>query len=152
MNQGPNHERNAVELDTGTKLAFERTYLAYERTQMAWVRTSLTLISFGFTIAKFFEFLHEKTEDHLPRMAPRSVGILMISIGLIALALASATSPGYTAAAQGKSRSAAFAGRSDGDVARASRPSGIRGHHGQILKVLQVVGRRFELMNCRRPS
>jgi putative membrane protein len=85
----PNHLKPAAGLDTATKLAFERTYLAYERTQMAWVRTSLTLISFGFTIAKFFEFLHEKNQEHLPRMAPRSVGTLMIAIGLLALALAS---------------------------------------------------------------
>jgi putative membrane protein len=89
MNPEPTRQSTAAELDTGTKLAFERTYLAYERTQMAWVRTSLTLISFGFTIAKFFEYLHEKNDERLPRMAPRSVGILMIAIGLIALALAS---------------------------------------------------------------
>jgi putative membrane protein len=89
MNPEPTHHSPASELDTGTKLAFERTYLAYERTQMAWVRTSLTLISFGFTIAKFREYLHEKNDQRLPRMAPRSVGILMIAIGLIALALAS---------------------------------------------------------------
>ena len=46
--------------DTGTSLAFERTYLAHERTQMAWIRTALALISFGFTIAKFFEYLEDK--------------------------------------------------------------------------------------------
>jgi putative membrane protein len=89
MNPEPTRQRTAAELDIGTRLAFARTYLAYERTQMAWVRTSLTLISFGFTIAKFFEFLHEKNQEHLPRMAPRSVGTLMIAIGLVSLTLAS---------------------------------------------------------------
>ena len=51
-------EKPASRLDTGMRLAFECTYLAHERTQMAWVRTGLALITFGFTIAKFFEFLH----------------------------------------------------------------------------------------------
>ena len=42
--------------------------------------------SFGFTIAKFFEFLHEKRgEAQAPRMAPPTVGMLMIAVGLIAL-------------------------------------------------------------------
>ncbi len=42
-------------VDTGTRLAIDRTRLAYERTMMAWVRTATSLISFGFTIYKFFE-------------------------------------------------------------------------------------------------
>lgn len=71
----------------GTVLAYERTYLAHERTQMAWMRTALSLISFGFTIAKFFEYLDQKQAGAAPEMAPRAVGVLMISIGLVALAL-----------------------------------------------------------------
>lgn len=67
-----------------TKLAFERTYLANERTQMAWIRTTLALISFGFTIAKFHQFLHE-THGLTPPLGPRAVGMLMIGIGLVAL-------------------------------------------------------------------
>ena len=42
-------------LDTGTKLALDRTWLAHERTMLAWVRTAASLISFGFTIYKFFQ-------------------------------------------------------------------------------------------------
>ena len=76
-----------VALDTGTRLAYERTFLAHERTQMAWIRTALALISFGFTIAKVFEMLHGQPGGEGPRMQPRNVGILMISIGLIALAV-----------------------------------------------------------------
>ncbi len=75
-------------MDTGTKLACNRTYLANERTQMAWVRTSLALISFGFGIAKFYQFLHQTQGEDAPFMGPRGVGMLMISIGLIALASA----------------------------------------------------------------
>jgi len=77
-------------LDTGTRLAYERTYLAQERTQMAWVRTTLALISFGFGIAKFFQYLHETQGDRAPYLGPRTVGMLMIAIGLVALVLANA--------------------------------------------------------------
>ena len=78
-------EGTEVTLDAGTGLAYERTFLAHERTQMAWVRTALALISFGFTIAKFFELLHVKDGVPGPRLQPRTVGILMIAIGLVAL-------------------------------------------------------------------
>lgn len=75
-------------MDTSTKLAYDRTFLAHERTQMAWVRTSLALISFGFGIAKFFQYLHESQGEHAPHLGPRTVGMIMIAIGLIGLALA----------------------------------------------------------------
>ncbi len=74
-------------LDTRTLLAYERTYLALQNTQMAWIRTALALISFGFTIAKVFEMLRDASGGAGPQMAPRDMGILMISIGLIALIL-----------------------------------------------------------------
>ncbi len=75
-------------MDTGTRLAFERTFLAHERTQMAWIRTSLSLISFGFGIAKFYQVLHETQGDKAPVFGPRAVGMTMIAIGLVALAVA----------------------------------------------------------------
>ena len=88
MNDESIHENAGARLDTGTKLAYERTYLAHERTQMAWVRTGLAFISFGFGIAKFFEYLREKLGEKAPPMGPRTVGILMITIGLVGLTLA----------------------------------------------------------------
>ena len=87
MNNESIPEKPAVHLDTGTRLAFERTYLAQERTHLAWLRTALALISFGFTIAKFFELLQKQAEPG-PLMSPRTVGILLISTGLLALLLA----------------------------------------------------------------
>jgi putative membrane protein len=55
-----------VGADVGTQLAHERTdlamernYLADERTLMAWIRTSLSMISFGFTIGKLGQVLHD---------------------------------------------------------------------------------------------
>jgi len=75
-------------MDTGTRLAYERTFLAHERTQMAWVRTGLALISFGFGIAKFFQYLHETQASNAPHLGPRTVGMVMITIGLVGLTLA----------------------------------------------------------------
>jgi putative membrane protein len=72
-------------METSTRLAYDRTYLAHERTQMAWARTSMALISFGFGIAKFYQYLQETQGARAPHMGPRTVGMLMISIGLVAL-------------------------------------------------------------------
>lgn len=78
-------------LDTGTRLAVERTQLAHERTLMAWVRTAASLISFGFTIYKFFDFeagrkAAEQGTNHM--LSPRQYGMIMITIGVVSLALA----------------------------------------------------------------
>ena len=81
---------STAHMDTTTRLGFERTYLAHERTQMAWVRTSLALITFGFGIAKFFQYLHETQGGRAPVMGPRTVGMVMILVGLAALVSANA--------------------------------------------------------------
>jgi putative membrane protein len=78
-------------LDRGTQLAVERTQLAQERTLMAWVRTAASLISFGFTIYKFFEFEAGRspvTAATSRLLSPRHFGMIMIGIGVVALALA----------------------------------------------------------------
>ena len=78
----------AAQHDPRVQLAFERTFLAYERTRIAWVRTALSLISFGFVIAKFFQYLREKQGETATLMSPRAVGLVMITIGLVGLILA----------------------------------------------------------------
>ena len=88
MSQDSRPEGTAIPLDTGTRLAYKRTYLAHERTLMAWIRTALSLISFGFTIAKFFEFLNQKKGEVAPVLGAQTVGTLMILIGIVGLALA----------------------------------------------------------------
>jgi len=79
----------AAGIPTSTELAIERTRLAHERTLMAWVRTATSLISFGFTIYKFFQFLDKEApvEGH-GLLGPRRFALIMIGIGLTALALA----------------------------------------------------------------
>jgi putative membrane protein len=89
MNDQSTTQKPAAGLDTNTRLSFQRTYLAHERTQMAWVRTGLTLITFGFSMAKYFEYQKEKMGVQALVLHPHSVGILMISIGLVSLALGS---------------------------------------------------------------
>src|SRR5215510_4210291 len=77
--------------DQRTSLALDRTRLAHERTLMAWVRTAVSLISFGFTIYKFFEYLRE-SELVVPArrlLTPRDFALVMISLGLGVLVLAS---------------------------------------------------------------
>lgn len=73
-----------------TSLAVERTFFAAERTLMAWLRTALSMISFGFTLAKFFEYIVK--ENGAPIVgrfggtwSPRTVGTAMVVIGTLAL-------------------------------------------------------------------
>jgi putative membrane protein len=75
-------------IDTGTRLAVDRTRLAYERTLMAWVRTAASLISFGFTIYKFFQFERRDQPVAAHLLGPREFAMMMIVIGLVALLLA----------------------------------------------------------------
>jgi putative membrane protein len=79
-----------ITLDPSTKLAYDRTRLAYERTLMAWVRTGTSLITFGFTIYKFFDEFHKAGQVSQPGglIGAREFGIIMISIGLFAVLLA----------------------------------------------------------------
>lgn len=71
-------------------LALERTYLSHERTLMAWTRTATSLITFGFTLFKFFEFLHasEQTVQSQHLFGARSFGMIMIGIGVSTLVVA----------------------------------------------------------------
>ena len=78
---------------TRTTLAVERSFLAFERTLMAWLRTSLSMISFGFTLAKFFEYMvNQRGEALIGRWgatwSPRAVGLSMVLIGTGSLLLA----------------------------------------------------------------
>jgi putative membrane protein len=79
---------SAPVLDLSTKLAFDCTWVAYERTMLAWVRTATSLITFGFSVYKFFQIVREEGQrnDHL--IGARQFGLLLVSIGLASLALA----------------------------------------------------------------
>ncbi|HEX4589001.1 MAG TPA: DUF202 domain-containing protein [Gemmataceae bacterium] len=74
--------------DTATRLSYENIFLAQERTQLSWVQAGLAFITFGFTIAKAVQFLHESQGGQAPLLGARTVGILIIAVGLVAVALA----------------------------------------------------------------
>ena len=76
-----------TKLNTTERLAFDRTRLAHERTMMAWVRTATSMITFGFGVYKFFQLARpEGEQDHL--IGPHGFALLMISVGLVSLLLA----------------------------------------------------------------
>jgi putative membrane protein len=55
---------------------------------MAWVRTAASLISFGFTIYKFFQQMRQANPVADGGLGPRGFALMMISIGLAALVIA----------------------------------------------------------------
>lgn len=76
-------------MDTGTRLAYTRTFLAMENTMMSWIRTATSLITFGFAFYKFFEIeLKGQIKEAQWTITPRTFGLLMICIGLVSLLLA----------------------------------------------------------------
>ena len=89
----PEPDRSTRLAEKRTGLAVERSFLAFERTLMAWLRTSISMISFGFTLAKFFEYLaQQRGEPIVGRFggtwASDTVGLAMIAIGTAALVIA----------------------------------------------------------------
>jgi uncharacterized membrane protein YidH (DUF202 family) len=72
------------------EMSSERTLLAFERTLLAWVRTSTHLMTFGFAIYKLLEEKQHTVGEHpiLKYVTPKAVGLVMITSGLIGLALA----------------------------------------------------------------
>ena len=82
-------QKSAKVFDVSTTLAVDRTRLSHERTLMAWVRTSTSLITFGFTIYKFFQIELPKEASRTKHLiGPTAFALLMISIGLVALLMA----------------------------------------------------------------
>lgn len=85
----PLHEINIPATMGAENLGLDRTRMAAERTLMAWLRTSLSMISFGFTIYKFLQAIHEQnTMSVLRSHTPRNVGLSLIGIGTFALIIA----------------------------------------------------------------
>ena len=89
--QGDEHTETAeAPRDLRLPGALVRTVLSSEQTLMSWVRTSVSLFTFGFSIAKFFQYLSLKQEDTELSAGPRRMGIALICVGLLMLLLAMA--------------------------------------------------------------
>jgi putative membrane protein len=89
----PGPDRGTQLAEQRTSLALERSFLAFERTLMAWLRTSLSMIGFGFTLAKFFQYLAEQRGGAVVgtfgrAWASDTVGLTMITIGTLSLVIA----------------------------------------------------------------
>jgi putative membrane protein len=78
-------ESDSGKVDASAKLSLQRTVLSHERTMLAWVRTSTSLITFGFGIQQFFRATRGPEFSDL--LGPRTFGLTMIVIGLLALLL-----------------------------------------------------------------
>jgi len=72
-----------------TDLAVKRSYMAAERTLMAWIRTTLSMISFGFTLAKLGQAMHDvevkKLLGGLRIVGVRRIGYFLVVLGTVAL-------------------------------------------------------------------
>lgn len=73
-----------------TDLAIERTSMAHDRTLMAWTRTSLSMISFGFTVFKFMEYMHQESKQIVVKteQGAQNFGMTLIAIGIVSLIIA----------------------------------------------------------------
>jgi putative membrane protein len=65
-----------------------RTAFSSEQSLMSWTRTSVSLFTFGFSIAKFFQYLAKEQGGSQFSAGPRRMGIALICVGILALVLA----------------------------------------------------------------
>jgi putative membrane protein len=72
-----------------TDLVLMRSYFASERTLMAWIRTALSMISFGFTLAKLGQAIHDvevkKLLGGIQVVGVRRMGYFLVVMGTLAL-------------------------------------------------------------------
>ena len=71
-----------------TDMALERTYWAAQRTLMGWIRTAISMISFGFTIGKLGQTLHEIEVKGLrgtSMIGVDTIAYFLVIIGTLAL-------------------------------------------------------------------
>jgi len=76
-----------VHVTADSHFSWLRTRMSAERTLMSWLRTAASMIGFGFTIVQFFARfadLGEVAPAHRPH-APRTLGLLLIAAGVVAL-------------------------------------------------------------------
>ena len=55
---------------------------------MSWIRTATSLITFGFSIYKFFQLEAQGSVRRNRLIGPREFALMLVSIGLISLVLA----------------------------------------------------------------
>ena len=70
------------------RLATIRTAYSSERSLKAWMRTAVSLYTFGFAIAKFFDYVELQQEGLQFSEGPRRLGLALVVAGIVSLVLA----------------------------------------------------------------
>lgn len=82
-----------------TEFASERSAEAAERTLMAAVRTAVAMIGFGFTIARFFEYMGKLDAVQISQgdliQGPHHLGLVLLAGGTLSIALGLLEYVGY---------------------------------------------------------
>src|SRR5215467_12128934 len=89
VHTAPSAGRFEVRTTSDSHFSWVRTRLSLERTMMSWQRTAVALIGFGFAIVQYLEHLQQfsgSSPAYLPD-APRSLGLALISCGVLALVI-----------------------------------------------------------------
>jgi putative membrane protein len=55
---------------------------------LAWIRTAASLITFGFSVSKFFDIARPQAQASSFLIGPEQFGLILVSLGLGSLALA----------------------------------------------------------------
>jgi inner membrane protein YidH len=69
-------------------LALVRTALSSQRSLMAWMRTSASLYTFGFSIAKFTDYLEQQGQGVESSDSTRLLGLMLIAMGIVTVVFA----------------------------------------------------------------
>lgn len=70
------------------RLATIRTAYSSERSLKAWMRTAVSLYTFGFAIAKFFDYVELQQEGLQFSDGPRRLGLALVGAGIVSLVFA----------------------------------------------------------------
>ncbi len=70
------------------RLATIRTAYSSERSLKSWMRTAVSLYTFGFALAKFFDYVAQEPGGLQNSDGPRWLGFALVVTGIVCLALA----------------------------------------------------------------
>lgn len=70
------------------RLAMIRTAYSSERSLKSWMRTAVSLYAFGFSVAKFFDFVALEPGGLQSSDGPRWLGLALVVTGIVSLVLA----------------------------------------------------------------